>query len=352
MKKRTTYRHTTLLTLTLIVFLLNACVFTSGQSAAPTPIPISDLLINQDQKYPATPTPFQPILSTQDNITTPQPIETNEPTQVIPVEPTSTPSPKLVKPEGQVNILLLGSDWRSGNGFRTDVILLISLNTKTGSVTLVSFPRDLYVEIPGIGMERINAAQEYGGFALTKATFMANFGIDIDYYMITNFAGFTNIVDTLGGITVFASRSLSDVCALPQAVDGYCYVPYGNNFMDGQTALWYVRSRHSTSDFDRTRRAQEVIIAIFEKSMGLNALSRGPELYGLFQNSVDTDINLGTVLDLLPLAGKIYSDPSLIRRFAISSSEVYNYVVPATGAMVLVPDDTLVNQVLKQALEQ
>lgn len=122
--------------------------------------------------------------------------------------------------------------------------------------------------------------------------------------------------------------------------------------MDGQTALWYVRSRHSTSDFDRTRRAQEVIIAIFEKSMGLNALSRGPELYGLFQNSVDTDINLGTVLDLLPIAGKIYSDPSLIRRFAISSSEVYNYVVPATGAMVLVPDDTLVNQVLKQALEQ
>ena len=122
--------------------------------------------------------------------------------------------------------------------------------------------------------------------------------------------------------------------------------------MNGETALWYVRSRHSSSDFDRTRRAQEVLIAIFQKSMGLNALSRGSELYDLFRNSVDTDLTVGKVLELLPLAGKIYSDSSLIRRFAISSGEVYNYIVPTTGAMVLIPDDTLVNQLLKQALEQ
>lgn len=352
MKNSKGYRRKTLLALSLIALLLNACIFSFAQNSSPTPIPISDLLINQDKRYPATPTPFQPLLATRESTTNPETGESTELPQVIPVEPTATPAPKLVKPEGQVNILLLGSDWRSGNGFRTDVILLISLNTKTGSATLVSFPRDLYVEIPGIGMERINAAQEYGGFSLTRATFMANFGIDVDYYMITNFAGFTNIVDTLGGITVFASRELYDVCALPQASDGYCYIPYGNNFMNGETALWYVRSRHSTNDFDRTRRAQEVLIAIFQKSMGLDALSRGSELYGLFQNSVDTDITVGTVLEILPLAGRIYSDPSLIRRFAISSSEVYNYVVPGTGAMVLVPDDTLVNQVLKQALEQ
>jgi LCP family protein required for cell wall assembly len=352
MKNSKGFRRKTLVTLTVIALVLNACVFSLGQTRSPTPIPISDLLINKDQRYPATPTAFQPFLPTPDTISNPAATESTEPTLVIPVGPTATPVPRLVKPEGQVNILLLGSDWRSGNGFRTDVILLLSLNTKTGSASLVSFPRDLYVEIPGIGMDRINAAQEYGGFALTKATFMDNFSIDLDYYMITNFAGFTNIVDTLGGITVFASRELNDVCALPQAVDGYCYIPYGNNFMNGETALWYVRSRHSTSDFDRTRRAQEVLIALFEKSMGLNALSRGSELYGLFQNSVDTDITVGTVLELLPLSGKIYSDPSLIRRFSISSSEVYNYVVPATGAMVLVPDDTLVNQLLKQALEQ
>lgn len=332
--------------------LLAACALPFTQSSAPTPIPISDLLINANLAYPATPTPFQPIPPTPTAGATEAPILTEEPSSGSTQEPSATPIPKLSKPEGQLNILLLGSDWRSGNGYRTDVLLLLSLNTKSGTATLVSFPRDLYVEIPGVGMERINAAQEYGGFALTSATFMQNFGIEIDHYMLTSFGGFINIVDTLGGINVFAAKELYDICALPQAVDDYCYVPYGNNLMDGNTALWYVRSRHSSSDFDRTRRAQEVIVAIFQKAMSLNAISRGPELYTLFQNSVDTDLDVGSVLELLPLGSKLIADPSLIRRFAVGSGQVYNYIVPATGAMVLVPDDALVNELLKQALEQ
>ncbi len=351
MKNQNKHRSRVILFLSLLVVLLSACNLPLGQAISPTPIPIADMLINHDNRYAATPTPFQPIFNTQGAISSQVPTNESQPDIENTPDPTTTPLPKLIKPAGQVNILLLGSDWRSGSGYRTDVILLLSLNTETGTATLVSFPRDLYVNIPGIGMERINAAQEYGGFPLTKATFMSSFGIDVDYYMITNFSGFVNIVDTLGGINVFASKELYDLCALPQAVDDYCYVPYGNNLMNGETALWYVRSRHSSSDFDRTRRAQEVLIAIFQKSMGLNALSRGSELYDLFRNSVDTNLTVGKVLELLPLAGKIYSDPSLIRRFAIGSSEVYNYVVPTTGAMVLIPDDTLVNQLLKQALE-
>ncbi len=335
-----------------MALLLPACSLPLGKPASPTPIPISDLLINADSSYPATPTPFQPVFPMPTSGIPDASVPTDDSTVNIPQEPTPTPTPKLVKPEGQVNILLLGSDWRGGGGFRTDVLLLISLNKKTGTATLVSFPRDLYVDIPGVGMQRINAAQEFGGFALTAATFMNNFGVDVDYYMLTNFSGFTSIVDTLGGINVFASNSLNDVCALPQAVDDYCFIPYGNNYMDGQTALWYVRSRSSTSDFDRTRRAQEVLIALFQKAMSLDALSRGAELYGLFKGSVDTDVSVGTVLELLPLAGKILNDPSLIRRFTIGSAQVSNYVVPGSGAMVLIPDDALVNQVLKQALEQ
>lgn len=342
----------TLTALLLLPILLAGCTFPINQSSLSTPIPISDLLINANSVYPPTPTPFQPIPPTPTTGATILPEATFESTSAVTQETSMAPIPKLFKPEGQVNILLLGSDWRSGNGYRTDVILLLSLNTKAGTATLVSFPRDLYVEIPGVGMERINAAQEYGGFALTSETFKKNFGIDIDHYMLTSFSGFINIVDTLGGVNVFSSKELYDLCALPQAVNDYCYVPYGNNQMDGRTALWYVRSRSSSSDFDRTRRAQEVMIAIFQKAMSLNALSRGAELFDLFQNSVDTDITVGTVLELLPLGSKLVSDPSLIKRFAIGSGQVYNYVVPATGAMVLVPDDALVNQLLKQALEQ
>jgi len=349
--KRVAMRKT-LTALFLLPILIAGCAFPLNQSSLSTPIPISDLLINANSVYPPTPTPFQPIPPTPTAGPTITPEVIYESTSVVSQEPPATPIPKLVKPEGQINILLLGSDWRSGNGYRTDVILLLSLNTKTGTATMVSFPRDLYVEIPGIGMGRINASQEYGGFALTSETFMINFGIEIDHYMLTSFSGFINIVDTLGGIDVFSSRELYDLCSLPQAVDDYCYMPYGNNHMNGQTALWYVRSRSSSNDFDRTRRAQEVMVAIFQKAMSLDALSRGVELYGLFQNSVDTDITVGTVLELLPLGSKLMSDPSLIKRFAIGSGQVYNYVVPVSGAMVLVPDNALVNQILTQALEQ
>lgn len=343
----------TLLALLIFTLLLSGCNFPLNWEFTSTVIPISDLLINQQSKYPPTPTPFQPIQPTP---TPGEPPTTGIPgdsiVTEIPSESSPASPPQLIKPEGQVNILLLGSDWRAGSGFRTDVLLLVSLNKTTGTATLLSFPRDLYVEIPGIGMERINAAQPYGGFELTSATFMNNFGIDIDYYMITNFNGFINIVDTLGGINVNAAWALNDLCILPQAVDEYCYVPAGINHLDGRTALWYVRSRHASNDFDRTRRAQEVLLAIFQKAMSLDALSRGTELYELFQSSVETNIPIGTVLELLPLGSKILSDPSMIRRYAISPEQVSNYIVPGTGAMVLIPDKALVDEVIRQALSQ
>jgi LCP family protein required for cell wall assembly len=343
----------TLIAILILTILLSGCNFPLAGEFSPTVIPISDLLINQQSKYPVTPTPFQPIPPTP---TPGPPITTGDPgdsTPVgIPVESSPTSPPLLLKPEGQVNILLLGSDWREGSGYRTDVILLVALNKTAGTATLLSFPRDLYVEIPGIGMSRINAAHPYGGFDLTAATFKNNFGIDIDYYMITNFYGFISIVDTLGGINVNAARALNDLCILPQAVNDYCYIPAGINHMNGRTALWYVRARQASSDFDRTRRAQEVLVAIFQKAMSLDALSRGTELYNLFQSSVETNIPVGAVLELLPLGSKILSDPTLIRRFAIGSEHVSNYIVPGTGAMVLIPNASLVTEVIRQALAQ
>ncbi len=343
----------TLLALLVFTVFLSGCNFPINTEFTSTVIPISDLLINQQSKYPSTPTPFQPLLPTPTLAQLPTSADPGDSSQPgNPSDSTNNAPLPVDRPEGQVNILLLGSDWRAGSGFRTDVILLVSLNKNTGTATLLSFPRDLYVEIPGIGMERINAAQPYGGFELTSATFMNNFGIEIDYYMITNFNGFISIVDTLGGIDVNAASALNDLCILPQAVNDYCYIPAGINHLNGRTALWYVRSRHASNDFDRTRRAQEVLVAIFQKAMSLDALSRGTDLYELFQSSVETNIPIGTVLELLPLGGKILSDPSLIRRYAINSGHVSNYIVPGTGAMVLVPNKALVDEVIRQALSQ
>lgn len=343
----------TLIALLVLTFLLSACNFPINGEFTSTVIPISDLLINQQSKYLPTPTPFQPIPPTPTLGQPPATGNSGDATQAgIPAESSPLAPQQLDRPQGQVNILLLGSDWRAGSGFRTDVILLVSLNKTTGTATLLSFPRDLYVDIPGVGMSRINAAFPYGGFDLISATLMNNFGVEIDYYMLTNFYGFIGIVDTLGGIDVNAASALNDLCILPQAVNDYCYVPAGVNHLNGRTALWYVRSRHASNDFDRTRRAQEVLVAIFQKAMSLDALSRGTELYDLFQQSVETNIPVGAVLELLPLGSKVLSDPSLIRRYAITPAQVSNYIVPGTGAMVLVPNKALVDEVIRQALSQ
>jgi polyisoprenyl-teichoic acid--peptidoglycan teichoic acid transferase len=299
-----------------------------------------------DPNAPATPTPFLPVGST------PTFIPTLVPTAIIPAGAgTGTPVPlidRLKKPDGQVNILVFGSDYRPGGGYRTDVILLVSLNTIKGTASVVSFPRDLYVNIPGWEMQRVNTAQAHGGFTATVATFQYNFGVTPDFYIMTNFAGFTGIIDTLGGIDIEASQGLTDKCDLPQAVRHYCSIDVGTHHMDGATALWYTRSRHSTSDFDRTRREQEVMQGIFTKLLSLNAVKRGPELWNEFSSSVETNMSVSDVVSLLPLAAK-FSDTSKITRYAIGPGQVTSWVTPE-GADVLLPNQSAIWDIIKAAV--
>jgi polyisoprenyl-teichoic acid--peptidoglycan teichoic acid transferase len=287
---------------------------------------------------------------------TPTPFQTSapSPTPLVMASPTSSAVVRLglQKPDGQVNILLLGSDYRPKQGYRTDVIMILSLNPNQGTATLTSFPRDLYVNIPGRGMNRINAAQEYGGFELTKATLIENFDVNVNYYIMTNFAGFKAIINTLGGITVHAAFELTDTCDLPQGVNRMCTITVGDNTMNGATALWYVRSRETTNDFDRTRRAQEVITAIFKKAMTLDDINRGPELYDLFMTCVESNLPMDVVLQLLPLSTQLVANPSLVKRYAVGPSNVTNYVVPDSGAMVLIPDPVSISEIIRQAFYQ
>ncbi len=342
--------------------------------AQPTPASLAYLLVTADLKALPSPTPFQPVSPTATYLPPPDATATFQPIPPTPTflpspdstttptaQPTSTPTlvrqptktPQSGNPQGQqltgtVNILLLGSDARPNEaGFRTDVILWLSLNPKLGTATLLSFPRDLWVYIPGVGDQRINVAQAYG-FNVLQQTFQYNFGIKPDYYVLTSFDGFKSIIDALGGIDVNASQNLTDACDLPRARNGKCSVGPGVVHMNGATALWYVRSRHSTSDFDRTRRAQEVIIAGFKRLMSLNAITKAIPLYNQFKSAVQTDLSLPSVLPLLSMAPKL-TDSSKIRRFAIGPSQVYNWITPG-GAMVLVPIQSACQAVIQQAL--
>jgi LCP family protein required for cell wall assembly len=190
---------------------------------------------------------------------------------------------------------------------------------------------------------------EFGGFPLAQEMFLQNFGLKIDHYILTNFQGFVNLINALGGINVNAARELNDTCNLPQASTGYCFIGPGLNQMDGATTLWYVRSRGTTNDFDRTRRAQEVLRALFEKLISLDAVGKPSQFFSNLSGTVETDLSVQDILPFIPLALNLSSDPASVRQFFIGPSEAYGYIIPATGANVLLPDMEAIRGILNQA---
>jgi LCP family protein required for cell wall assembly len=343
-------KHLARLALILLLVSLACSVPTVAQTPSATPLAVSQLLVSAGPDATATPTPFQPLgpTSTPRATATALPTETAEPD----AEPTLEPTPVTVvqdPPEGTVSLLIMGSDFRPNSGFRTDVIMLVNINARLGKVSVVSFPRDLYVTIPGWMTQRINTAFPHGGFSMAADTFETNFGVRPQYYIVTNFQGFVGIVNSLGGVNVNVGQYLSDKCDLPQAVNTYCTVNPGVVTMDGDTALWYVRSRYSSSDFDRLRRAQEVIYAIFAKLMSLDAVSRLPELYENYRSSVETNLSVEDMVPLLPVASQVLNDSSRIQRYSIGPGQVYPYWTP-DGAAVLLPDYGAISLILQEAL--
>ena len=298
----------------------------------------------------ATPTPFQPATPI---VTEPPPEEGAPPTATPTPEPTPTPmviptldeSPQeeLVQLPSQMNILLLGSDKRKyGGGTRTDTIILVTINSDLEQVNITSFPRDLWVMIPGHGQDRINTAWTYGGRNMLKDTFKHNFGVTVDRYVLVEFSSFKKIVDQLGGLTVQVSQPLSDYRA------GYWVtIPKGAVQMDADTVLWYARSRKTSNDLARNRRQQEVLQALFHKLMSLNAIKRAPEFYDLYREGVKTDISLIDVLAWLPMVSKI-AETGNIHQYYITYNHVYDWITPG-GAMVLVPNREAVMNVVRKS---
>ncbi len=184
---------------------------------------------------------------------------------------------------------------------------------------------------------------------MMQDTLEYNLGIEPDYYIITNFEGFRNIVNTLGGLEVNTAKKLSDSCEIPPGTGTrWCSVGPGLMHMDGDTALWYVRSRYSTSDFERERRAQEVIQALFLKLISVNAITRAPELYNQFVAAVDTNLGLTDILPLLTLASQL-GDTSGVKRYTIDTNHVTAWTTPGGGSVQL-PNTEAIQAVLKQAM--
>lgn len=237
--------------------------------------------------------------------------------------------------QGRVNILLLGVDQRAcedtGGAWRTDTMILASLDPETNSAAMLSFPRDLWVEIPTVGPNRLNAAHFFGdaynypggGPALAKQTIQDNFAVPVHYYVRINFDGFKQVVDAIGGIDIDVEQPIWDD-KYPTDDCGYQTVHFeaGHYHMDGDQALKYARSRHYSTDFDRGRRQRQVMFAIYDKATSIRIIPRLPELWGTKDKAIQTDLSLLDSLKLARLGLQIERDQ--IRGAAIDESMTYN----------------------------
>jgi LCP family protein required for cell wall assembly len=175
--------------------------------------------------------------------------------------------------EGE-NILLLGSDKRSAedaaaqgvSGERSDVMMLVHITDDHESVYITSFPRDLYVDIPGHGKDRINAALAFGGPSLAVTTVEDYTGVPIDHVALIDFEGIEGLVDTLGGIDVQVPLDFE--------ADGVQFTK-GTQTLDGEEALTFVRQRKqfADGDFQRNRNQQAVLKGIADKLISADTLT-------------------------------------------------------------------------------
>ena len=208
-----------------------------------------------------------------------------------------------------MNILLLGTDSRTTQNYtRTDTMIVLSVNPTAGLVKLTSLMRDLWVDIPGHGGAKLNAACVYGGPALTMRCINENFGLNIDTYVLVNMQCLATIVDSLGGIPMDVTDS--EASAINKLFESDLNANDENTYfvgdavsagtqvlLNGKQALAFARIRSLDSDYARTDRQRRVLITIAKRMQQLDLVSLGAILMNMLQY-VETNLTFDDIMAL------------------------------------------------------
>lgn len=278
------------------------------------------------------------------------------PVQVVEGALVSTPTPAAAPAawdgRERVNILVMGIDRRPGEAFvsRTDSIMVISVDPQSETAAVLSIPRDLYVEIPGYGQDRINTAYVYGaqnsdylgGAVLAMQTVSYNLNIPIHHFLLVDFSAFTRSIDLLGGVDVEVPYTIDDPM-YPDMNYGYepLYIPAGLQHLDGELALKYARTRHADSDFNRAYRQQQILFAARQKALSLGItelLMRAPSLYREVEQGIRTDLSLEQLLRLAKTATDIPTANT--SSGVLDQNYVTSYRTPGGASVLLLNAET------------
>jgi len=268
-----------------------------------------------------------------------------------------------IKHDERINILLLGYGGPGHDGpYLTDSIMLLSIRPAMREAMMISLPRDLWVKIPalprnGFMMGKLNSAyaigtdhknypnirsewkMDTGGGDLAAATVSQVIGQPVDYWVGVDFKAFRDVVDALGGVRVNVPTALDDPYFPAGESTGmmHIHVDAGWQQFDGERALEYARSRETTSDFDRSRRQQLVMLAVRQRVFSLNAIPRMLSLLGALQDNVRTNLRPGDLQQLADLAGHLKDQD--IRRVAIDTFNLLRSGTSSNGQYILQPLD-------------
>ncbi len=337
--------YTLIATLVITGIVVTGLIYRSVQAMLSTPlnpVEVADLPPVDVQPSPIPGQSLPPVMI----VSSTTPAAPSQPT------PTLFAPEVVVEDEDRITVLVMGIDRRpSQRSFlaRTDTLLLLSIDQAEQSASMLSIPRDLYVNIPGHGVDRINTAFQTGmiggepaqGALTAMQTIEENLGVHVDHYLLIDFLTVINVIDNLGGVTVQVPFTIYDP-TYPDMDYGFdpFYIEAGWQTLDGETALKYMRTRHADNDFGRASRQQQVILAFRNQVLGLGAgelITRIPFFYAQFSGGVFTDLSPEDLIAIAQAAQDISGEN--IQTAVLNYDYVRDYISPSGGSVLLLRED-------------
>jgi polyisoprenyl-teichoic acid--peptidoglycan teichoic acid transferase len=236
-----------------------------------------------------------------------------------------------------LTLIVGGLDTRQpGEPENSDVLMLARVDLPSQTVRAISIPRDLYVEIPNVGYDKITRAYDYGskadngsfkgGAATMAATIADNFGVEVDGVVLTTFDGFVDIVDAFGGVDVDNPYDVYDA-QYPTTDYGYkeIHFPAGQIHLNGEEALEFARTRHQDGDDGRVMRQQLVIRGLLDRARDPKIAPKLPSIVKKHRKSVRTDLKTAEQLALALAAPSFTNDGAT---FATLNGLIYPDTAP------------------------
>ncbi|HEY4188985.1 MAG TPA: LCP family protein, partial [Candidatus Limnocylindrales bacterium] len=340
------------------------CVFSededpSCQEPADTPDPGDSTTANASESASPAPTDSPDVV--------PSPIASGA---------VGTQAPSLPPWDGKerLNILLVGVDQRNGDAFfNTDTLIVASIDPQTKEVAMFQVPRDT-VDVPvpanarpvwgSVYRGKINswfaqnrvrpdlwagANAQTRGFNALKSLLGGLYGLDIRYYVMANFQGFRDAVNTLGGVQVNVQIPVAESDYPVAGGVTRIYIPAGPQHMGGADALIYARSRHRAigGDFDRGRRQQRVLVSLREQMNVSSIMANFDSLVQTMKQSIKTDIPVGQIPKLLSLASSV--DTKNIRSYVFSPSYYGSDGTDPQRGYIIEPNVARIRRAVKDA---